>query len=152
MLYFQVAGLRPSWQWRDFIWGMFMNEHVFPGADASTPLYWVVNHMERAGFEVQRVHNMGTHYSRTLNDWLTNWRNGRQVIEPKYGVRAWRRWEVFLRWSVQAALEGSSTVMMLTATKQGSVPTRVQVQERIKPKPPQPPQPAQPVQPAQPAL
>lgn len=134
-LYFQVAGLRPSWQWRDFIWGMFMNEHVFPGADASTPLYWVVNHLERAGFEVQRVHNMGTHYSRTLDDWLTNWREGKQVIVAKYGVEAWRRWEVFLRWSVQVALEGSSTVMMITATKQGQTQARVDVQDRIRPTP-----------------
>jgi cyclopropane fatty-acyl-phospholipid synthase-like methyltransferase len=134
-LYFQVAGLRPQWQWRDFIWGMFMNEHVFPGADASTPLYWVVNHLERAGFEVQRVHNMGSHYSRTLNDWLSEWRKGKDVIVGKYGAVAWRRWEVFLRWSVQAALEGSSTVMMITATKYGQVSTRVKVQDRIKPTP-----------------
>lgn len=135
VLYFQVAGLRPSWQWRDFIWGMFMNEHVFPGADASMPLYWVVNHMERAGFEVHRVHNMGAHYSRTLDDWLTNWRAGKDGIVSKYGIVAWRRWEVFLRWSVQAALEGSSTVMMITATKQGQVATRVSSQDRIKPTP-----------------
>jgi cyclopropane fatty-acyl-phospholipid synthase-like methyltransferase len=133
VLYFQVAGLRPSYQWRDFIWGMFMNEHVFPGADASTPLYWVVNHLERAGFEVQRVHNLGTHYSRTIDHWLENWRSGKEAIVAKYGVVAWRRWEVFLRWSVQAALEGSSTVMMITATKQGSVATRVETQDRIKP-------------------
>lgn len=136
-LYFQVAGLRPSFQWRDFIWGMFMNEHVFPGADASMPLYWVVNHLERAGFEVQRVHNLGTHYSRTLDDWLKTWRQGKDAIVAKYGIVAWRRWEVFLRWSVQAALEGSSTVMMLTATKQGQVAARVEVQDRIKPRPQQ---------------
>jgi cyclopropane fatty-acyl-phospholipid synthase-like methyltransferase len=134
-LYFQVAGLRPSFQWRDFIWGMFMNEHVFPGADASTPLYWVLNHLERAGFEVQRVHNMGSHYSRTLDDWLKEWRKGKDAIVAKYGLIAWRRWEVFLRWSVQAALEGSSTVMMITATKYGQVAARVQAQERVKPTP-----------------
>merc|ERR1719399_1449179 len=133
VLYFQVAGLRPSYEWRDFIWGMFMNEHVFPGADASTPLYWVVNHLERAGFEVQRVHNLGSHYSRTLNDWLTNWRRGKEKIVAKYGIRDWRRWEVFLRWSVFAAGEGSSTVMMITATKQGQVDTRWAAQDRIKP-------------------
>eukprot|EP00747_Dinoflagellata_sp_TGD_P086108 gnl/TRDRNA2_/TRDRNA2_163150_c0_seq3.p1 gnl/TRDRNA2_/TRDRNA2_163150_c0~~gnl/TRDRNA2_/TRDRNA2_163150_c0_seq3.p1 ORF type:complete len:431 (+),score=87.59 gnl/TRDRNA2_/TRDRNA2_163150_c0_seq3:43-1293(+) len=133
VLYFQVAGLRPCFEWRDFLWGMYMNEHVFPGADASTPLYWVTNHLERAGFEVQRVHNMGSHYSRTLNDWLTNWREGKESIVSKYGIVAWRRWEVFLRWSVQAALEGSSTVMMITATKYGQVDTRVRVQDHIKP-------------------
>jgi len=35
---FQVAGLRPSWQYEDLIWGLFMNKYVFPGADASASL------------------------------------------------------------------------------------------------------------------
>jgi len=40
---FQVAGIRPSWQFEDLIWGLFMNKYVFPGADASCSLGWVVN-------------------------------------------------------------------------------------------------------------
>ena len=28
------------------------DEHVFPGADASCPMGWVVTHLEQAGFEV----------------------------------------------------------------------------------------------------
>jgi len=135
VLYFQVAGLRPSWEWRDLVWGMFMNEHIFPGADASTPMYWVINHMERAGFEVQRVHNMGTQYSRTVVDWLALWRKGKDVISSKYGIEAWRRWEVMLRWGIHVGLEGSSTVMMITATKQGQMSTRISTQHRIQPTP-----------------
>merc|ERR1711865_747762 len=54
VFYFQVAGLRRQWQWEDLVWGLFMGEHVFPGADASCPLGWVSTHLERAGFEVQR--------------------------------------------------------------------------------------------------
>ena len=45
--------------YEDLIWGLFMDEHVFPGADASCPMGWVVTHLEQAGFEVQSVHNMG---------------------------------------------------------------------------------------------
>ena len=39
----QVAGIRPSWQYEDLIWGLFMNKYVFPGADASCSLGWVIN-------------------------------------------------------------------------------------------------------------
>jgi Mycolic acid cyclopropane synthetase len=39
----QVAGIRPSWQYEDLIWGLFMNKYIFPGADASCSLGWVIN-------------------------------------------------------------------------------------------------------------
>lgn len=40
---FQVAGLRNCWQYEDLNWGLFMNKYVFPGADASCSLGWVIN-------------------------------------------------------------------------------------------------------------
>jgi len=142
VFYFQVAGLRRQWQWEDLVWGLFMGEHVFPGADASCPLGWVSTHLERAGFEVQRVSNLGTHYSRTLSQWLEEWHLDREAMISKYGIIAYRRWEVFLAWSARIAKLGSSTVFMFTATKQGLTtrPTelphtnrRVQTQAHIVP-------------------
>eukprot|EP00977_Amphora_coffeiformis_P012317 scaffold3043_cov180-Amphora_coffeaeformis.AAC.9 len=119
VFYFQVAGLRRAWSFEDLAWGLFMGEHVFPGADASCPLGWVSTQVERAGFEIQRVHNMGSHYSRTLAKWLENWRGNKDYIVGKYGAVAYRRWEVFLAWSVRVARQGSSTLFMLTLTKAG---------------------------------
>ena len=119
VFYFQVAGLRRAWSFEDLVWGLFMGEHVFPGADASCPLGWVSSQVERAGFEIQRVHNMGSHYSRTLAKWLENWRGNKDYIVGKYGDVAYRRWEVFLAWSVRVARQGSSTLFMLTLTKAG---------------------------------
>merc|ERR1712118_154006 len=106
-LYFQVAGLRRQWQYEDLVWGLFMGEHVFPGADASCPMGWVTTQLERAGFEVQRVQNLGNHYSRTLSQWLDEWHAGKDAIVKKYGIKSWRRWEVFLAWSVRVARPGS---------------------------------------------
>lgn len=133
VLYFQVAGLRRQWQYEDLVWGLFMGEHVFPGADASCPMGWVTRHLERAGFEVQRVSNLGNHYSRTLNQWLENWRADKKPISEKYGEKAWRRWEVFLAWSVRVARQGSSTVFMITATKAGQEKRRIKTQDHIVP-------------------
>lgn len=134
VFYFQVAGLRRSWRFEDLIWGLFMGECVFPGADASCPLGWVTSQVERAGFEVQRVHNMGSHYSRTLAHWLENWRSNEQYIVEKYGAEAYRRWEVFLAWSVRAARQGSSTLFMLTLTKAGVEDRRIESQAHLVPK------------------
>jgi len=134
IFYFQVAGLRRAWRYEDLVWGLFMGENVFPGADASCPLGWVVEQVERAGFEVQRVHNTGSHYSRTLQHWLDNWRSNQSYITSKYGGFAYRRWEVFLAWSVRVARQGSSTLFMLTLTKAGEEGRRVNSQAHLVPK------------------
>jgi cyclopropane fatty-acyl-phospholipid synthase-like methyltransferase len=133
MFYLQVAGLRRSWKYEDLVWGLFMGEHIFPGADASCPLGWVTTQLERAGFEIQRVHNLGTHYSRTISHWLDNWRANKDVIVSKYGIVSYRRWEVFLAWSVRIARQGSSTVFMFTLTTAGLEPRRVEAQARLAP-------------------
>lgn len=133
VLYFQVAGLRRFWQYEDIVWGLFMGQHVFPGADASCPLGWVTSQLERAGFEIQRSHNLGTHYSRTIAQWLELWIQRKDSLVVKYGAPAWRRWEVFLRWSVRVARQGSSTVFLITATKAGNEAARVAAQRRIVP-------------------
>ena len=118
----------------DLTWGLFMGEHVFPGADASCPLGWISTQVERAGFEIQRVHNMGSHYSRTLAHWLENWRANKDYIVGRYGPVPYRRWEVFLAWSVRAARQGSSTLFMLTLTKAGQEGRRIESQKHLVPK------------------
>jgi cyclopropane fatty-acyl-phospholipid synthase-like methyltransferase len=133
VFYFQVAGLRRQWRYEDLVWGLFMGEHVFPGADASCPLGWVSTQLERAGFEIQRVHNLGTHYSRTLDQWLQTWRSKKASLIKKYGEKPYRRWEVFLAWSVRVARQGSSTVFMFALTKQGQEARRIKSQHTIAP-------------------
>ncbi len=61
-----MAGLRKGSNWQDVQWGLFMSKYIFPGADASTPLYWYTQQLEMAGFEVHSVENIGRHYSHTL--------------------------------------------------------------------------------------
>lgn len=133
VFYIQVAGLRRGWRYEDFVWGLFMGEHIFPGADASTPLGWVTTHLERNGFEIQRVNNLGTHYSRTITLWLEEWHAQKEAMIKKYGIKAYRRWEVFLTWSVRIARQGSSTVFMITCTKHGSEKARIEAQRRLVP-------------------
>lgn len=136
--YLQVAGLPRGYgegynHYEDLLWGLFMDEHVFPGADASCPLGWVTTHLERAGFEVQAVQNLGHHYSKTLYHWQLTWEAKQAEITKAYGARAWRRWRVFLAWSVRIARRGGSTVNFITATKSGNEAARIGAQQRLAP-------------------
>merc|ERR1719160_1462834 len=136
--YIQVAGLPRGYgdgfnHYQDLVWGMFMDEHVFPGADASCPMGWVVTKLEQAGFEIQNVYNLGNHYSRTLYHWQQTWEAKKDTIVKAYGERSWRRWRVFLAWSVRIARRGGSTVQFITATKSGREPARIAAQDRLAP-------------------
>lgn len=90
VFFLQIAGLRKSWQYEDLVWGLFMNKYIFPGADASTPLGWVVDQLEGAGFEIKSIDTIGVHYSATLWRWYRNWMGNREKVEAKYGKRWFR--------------------------------------------------------------
>lgn len=87
---FQLAGLRKSWQFEDLNWGLFMNKHVFPGADASTPLGFYIQGFESAGFEIKGVDTIGVHYSATLWRWYRNWMGNKEKVVAKYGNKWFR--------------------------------------------------------------
>jgi len=128
IFYLQIAGLRRKWQFEDLVWGLFMGRYIFPAADASCPLGFVVSQLERAGFEVHRVENCGVHYSLTIKAWYDNWQRNKARVLAEYdktktyrGGRGaewyYRLWTVFLAWSTCIAAQGSSTVFMITSTK-----------------------------------
>jgi len=113
----QVAGIRPHWQYEDLIWGLFMNKYVFPGADASCSLGWVVNQVEAAGFEVKNIDVLGVHYSATIWRWYKNWVSNKERVVEKYGERWYRIWVFFLAYSTIISRQGSASVFQLTLHK-----------------------------------
>ncbi len=122
LFYLQIAGLRAKkgklgFHFEDLVWGLFMNKYIFPGADASMPLSFVVRHMEEAGFEVHSVENVGIHYSLTISRWYDNWMANRAEVVKAYGEWWFRLWQVFLGWSVEIAAQGSSTCFQVIANK-----------------------------------
>ena len=119
VFFLQIAGLRRAFQWEDFVWGLFMDKYVFPGADASCPLSFVVQQLEAAGFEIANVETVGIHYSYTLHRWYKNWVRPevKTAICGKYGVRLYRIWEVFLAWSTIISRQGCSTCFQVVCHK-----------------------------------
>jgi len=131
IFYMQVAGLRKGSNWEDTQWGLFMSRYIFPGADASTPLFWYVKQLEMAGFEVRSVETVGRHYSHTLKAWYYNWMKNKDKPELAKYAGVWkgdaqlphvkgnlsRLWEIFLSWSTIAAGQGSATCYQIVAHK-----------------------------------
>ncbi len=106
-------GLRPE----DMIWGLFMNEYIFPGADASLPLSDMVKAMEKAGFDVQSAENVSIHYALTIKRWHDNWRKNRPAILKAYGERWYRLWHLFLAWSWRIGAQGNAACFQVVAHK-----------------------------------
>ncbi|KAL1690421.1 S-adenosyl-L-methionine-dependent methyltransferase [Schizophyllum commune] len=124
--FFQVSGIRARWQFEDLVWGLFMNKYVFPGADASCALGWVINKLEQAGFEVKSVDVLGCHYSATLWRWYENWLANKEKVLAKYGERWFRVWAFFLAWSVIASRQGSASLFQITLHKNLNAYPRVE--------------------------
>lgn len=123
LFYLQIAGLRERKHLfqkkdrEDLVWGLFMNEYIFSGADASMPLNWDLRRIEKVGFEVHSVENIGNHYSITIHRWLNNWLRNKDKVIEKYGERIFRIYEVFLAWSVLIAKHGGSTAYQIVCHK-----------------------------------
>lgn len=117
IFFLQYAGLRKYWQFEDLIWGLFMNKYIFPGADASTPLDFVVSKLEGTGFEVTSIDNIGVHYSATLWRWYRNWLGNKDKVINKYGIRWFRIWEFFLATSTIISRQGSATCYQIVLRK-----------------------------------
>ncbi|KAI8873205.1 sphingolipid C9-methyltransferase-like protein [Ramicandelaber brevisporus] len=117
LFFLQIAGLRAAFQFEDFVWGLFMNKYVFPGADASCPLNWVIGKLEHAGFEIRSTETLGVHYSATIHRWYENWMKNKDKMVKAYGKRWFHIWEIFLAWSTIVARQGNSTVFQIVAHK-----------------------------------
>jgi cyclopropane fatty-acyl-phospholipid synthase-like methyltransferase len=108
-----IIGLRRE----DLVWNLFMNEYIFPGADASLPLGEMVKPMEQAGFQIHSVENTSIHYVVTLQRWHRNWQRNEKAIVAKYGVRWYRLWNLFLPWSVRIGTTGACHCFQAVAFK-----------------------------------
>ncbi|KAL2753135.1 hypothetical protein ACRALDRAFT_1066055 [Sodiomyces alcalophilus JCM 7366] len=117
IMYVQLSGLRRPWQYEDLMWGLYLNKYIFPGADASTPLWYYVSCLEKAGWEVKSIDTVGVHYSGTLWRWYRNWLGNGDTIKAKYGQRWFRIWELFLAWSTIASRQGSATCFQFVVVK-----------------------------------
>jgi cyclopropane fatty-acyl-phospholipid synthase-like methyltransferase len=117
LFFLQWTGLRRKLQPEDLMWGLFINKHVFPGADAALPLSSMLKVAEKSGWEVQGVENVSRHYSQTLRLWRANWESHRVRIVAEHGERWFRIWQFFLAWSQIVAEQGNAACFQVVLNK-----------------------------------
>ncbi len=122
LFYLQIVGLRPqklgALDFNEITSALFMSKYIFPGADASPPLSWVTNQLEKANFEVHTVENVNVHYGMTIHRWYQNWLKHEAQITAKYGQRWYRLWLLFLGWQVLTGEEGRGGCFQIVCNKQ----------------------------------
>ncbi len=118
LFFLQIVGLRPQYDAHDVTWALFMSKYIFPGADASLPLNYVVRQFEKAGFEIHSVENVNVHYGITIYKWYQNWKKNREKVVAKYGERWFRLWYLFLGWSCLVGEGGRGGCYQIVANKQ----------------------------------
>jgi cyclopropane fatty-acyl-phospholipid synthase-like methyltransferase len=117
LFFLQWTGLRRKLMPEDLMWGLFMNKHIFPGADAALPLSSMLKVAEKSGWEVQGVENVSRHYSQTLRLWRANWESHRARVIAEHGERWFRIWQFFLAWSQIVAEQGNAACYQAVMNK-----------------------------------
>lgn len=125
VFFLQIGGLRKCWQFEDLLWGLFMNKHIFPGADASVPLGVYITMLENVGFEVKSVDTIGIHYAATIWRWYKTWKANEAKVLAKYGRRWFRIWLYFLGSATIEARQGGATAYQITLVKNLNATNRV---------------------------
>ncbi len=84
------------------------------------PLSFVCKNLEKAGFEIHSVENIGIHYSLTIERWYRNWLRNREAVVKAYGERWFRSGNCSSpgRWS--SPERGGSTAFQLVCNKNRS--------------------------------
>ena len=108
-----VIGMRPE----DLVWGLFMNQYIFSGADASLTLSDMCKYLEKAGFEIQSAENVSVHYAVTIEKWHKNWLANKDNVLKTYGERWFRLWNLFLAWSWRIAMQGNAACFQVVCNK-----------------------------------
>ena len=81
------------------------------------PVSWDLRKIEKVGFEVHSIENIGIHYSKTINFWYDNWMRNKDKVLEKYGQEVFRIYEIFLGWSTVIAKVGGSTAYQILCRK-----------------------------------
>ncbi|MEM9824136.1 MAG: class I SAM-dependent methyltransferase, partial [Bacteroidota bacterium] len=81
------------------------------------PVSWDLRRIEKAGFEINTVENVGIHYSKTIAAWYKNWMSNKEKCIAKYGEKTFRMYQIFLGWSTRIAAIGGSSAYQIVCHK-----------------------------------
>ncbi len=109
----QWTGQRRRPKSEDLIFGLFMEMHIAPGADAGLCPSAMLRHLEDASFHVENVENMSAHYVSTIERWCESWTQNRAAVVARHGEREFRIWYLFLAWASVLLEQGGAACLQV---------------------------------------
>ncbi len=97
----------------------FIARYVFPDG-ALVPAHRMVQHVERAGFELRDVEQLRPHYARTLRHWVANLEAAYDEVRDAVGERTARVWRAYLAGSAIGFERADLGVIQILATRGGA--------------------------------
>ncbi|KAF4783587.1 cyclopropane-fatty-acyl-phospholipid synthase [Colletotrichum scovillei] len=131
IFFLEVAGANELWQFEDLVWRLLMAKYVCPDAVPYASLASLINQLERAGFRVNSVDNVGRHYSETARKWYGNFVRNREALVAMYGPKIYRTFEFFLAYMVVIFGQGSANTYQIVVTKNPSSVHRTESEPEV---------------------
>ncbi len=94
----------------------FIARYVFPDG-ALVPAYRMVQHIEKAGFELRDVEQLRLHYARTLQHWVANLEADYDAARRDAGEQTVRVWRAYLAGSAIGFARGDLGVVQILASR-----------------------------------
>jgi cyclopropane-fatty-acyl-phospholipid synthase len=96
----------------------FLSRHVFPGGELSD-LGTIVTGLDRAGFEVVDVEDLGPHYARTTRQWVERLQEQEARARALVGERTYRTFLAYLAAASVAFEEGGLGLHQVLGARRG---------------------------------
>ena len=97
----------------DVLFFKFVNKEIFVDGQLVNP-ETVVQHAERAKFEVTRIHELGAHYARTLDLWAENLEKKRQQVIDMMSEEVFEKYKRYLTGCAHYFRTGHIDIMQFT--------------------------------------
>ncbi|KAL0767791.1 hypothetical protein CaCOL14_010030 [Colletotrichum acutatum] len=90
IFFLEVSGANESWQYEDLVWRLLMAKYVCLDAVPYASLASLIQRLDSAGLRVNRMENVGRHYSETVRKWYGNFVRNREALVAMYGSKIYR--------------------------------------------------------------
>jgi cyclopropane-fatty-acyl-phospholipid synthase len=97
----------------DVLFAKFIRERIFPGGQLCTPQI-IIDHAQRAGFDVIQTQSLRLHYAKTLDIWATNLQAAQQQATSLTGPEVVETYLKYLTGCANYFRSGHNDIMQFT--------------------------------------
>ena len=98
------------------IFNKFIGKFIFPAGQLAPPNL-IADYAEKAGFRVERIHELGQHYARTLETWAANLEAKREEAISLKSVEVYEMYMKYLTGCSRYFRSGHINIVQFTLAK-----------------------------------